>query len=126
MKLVKGKKYICIEKYIIEKGDNWEKAIKPDVLLYCTRDGVLSCNGYVIEPENPEKNFEEWKDAPDWQALRNQAAIAAMQSTINRTIVVTDQQECYPVWIPQLVAEQAVEYADSLIGELQKSFQHQK
>ena len=117
MKLIKGKRYVCIKKYIIEKSDIWERAINPCAILYCTSEGVLACDGAVIVPEKPEEYFEEWNEAPDWQAIRNQAAIAAMKALISAT-----DKNGQPVewWKGHGTAECAVSFADALVEELQK------
>ncbi len=96
-----------------------------DVICYggnpSTRSDVLDFVNYIdsqgVEHTEPNKLNFYWdfesveRENYDWQALRNQAAIAAMQALIN-TFGPTYKKEMY--------AKFAVEQADALIEELKK------
>lgn len=79
--------------------------------LYTTSGGVTYL-GDDIEPAEP-----------DWQSVRIQAAIAAMQSYISdgeRMALVSKKFDYDDKIISKFIAEGAVMYADALIAELKK------
>lgn len=95
---------------------------------YRTSDAEKDCF-YESHPDYPMPRDLWNDDNTDWQALRNQAAIAAMQGTITilsssdryafRDIVVegfSGDKKTYP----NEIAEFAVACADALIEELKK------
>ena len=76
---------------------------------YRTSDAEKDCF-YESHPDYPMPVFLWNNDNTDWQALRNQAAIAAMQGIMN--FLGIDYRE--------VIAKLAVEQADALIDELKK------
>lgn len=76
---------------------------------YRTSDAEKNCF-YESHPDYPMPRDLWNNDNTDWQALRNQAAIAAMQGVMNLAIN----------YDKETIAKLAVEQADALIEELKK------
>lgn len=73
-----------------------------------TKEEVSSVLGHEPLTFEQMKEIEAMYLQHDWEALRNQAAIAAMQGLVNRGVS------------KQTIAKLAVEQADALIEELKK------
>ena len=78
---------------------------------YRTSDAEKDCF-YESHPDYPMPRDLWNNDNTDWQALRNQAAIAAMQEVMTRFNYIAYNKEA--------IAKIAVEQADALIKELKK------
>lgn len=65
-------------------------------------------NGNYVKIDNADE-FEILPDEPDWNQIKIQASIAAMQGILNSTYLT-----------PSRLSKQAVECADALITELKK------
>jgi len=78
---------------------------------YRTSDAEKDCF-YESYPNNPLPRDLWNNDNTDWQALRNQAAIAAMQGVMNFFGSIDYNRDT--------IAKLAVEQADALIEELKK------
>lgn len=65
---------------------------------------------------NTDLNFNEVY--PDWQKIRVQASIAAMQGIV--TAISPERFTCRPG--AEAVAKASIEYADALVGELLKDY----
>ena len=103
-----------------QKGDKLRVSINDGNILFLTVDEL-----YTLAAIDEKQNQEEL----DWQSLRNQAAIAAMQGTI--TILSSSDRHAFRNIVaesfrgnkktyPNEIAEFAVACAESLIEELKK------
>ena len=81
---------------------------------YRTSDAEKDCF-YESHTDYPMPRDLWNNDNTDWQSLRNQAAIAAMQSFISKfNINIRDSMDC------EKIVKLAVEQADALIKELKR------
>ena len=76
-----------------------------------TSDAEKDCF-YESHPDNPMPRDLWNNDNIDWQALRNQAAISAMQGMLSNPAMYLEEGDTYP--------KVAVKYADALIEELKR------
>lgn len=68
----------------------------------------------------PFDKFDLWEE-PNWQSVRTQAAIAAMQGMLSDRNTILDIQKNFRA--STAIAKEAVLYADKLIEELKKQRQ---
>lgn len=71
---------------------------------------VLCYDSFTFEQM---KELQQMELQHDWEALRNQAAISAMQGMLSNSFD-------HELMTPDNVAKQSVKYADALILELRK------
>jgi hypothetical protein len=91
-------------------GDGWKETSKgTSARSFCYGDLEFIHEQITAEPCSTE---------PDWNQVRIQAAIAAMNGLI--TLNAENLRGNLDIPVTTLVAEYAVEYADALIAELQK------
>ena len=94
---------------------------------YRTTDAEKECEYSHVLGHEP-LTFEQMKELQktqlqhDWDALRNQAAIAAMQGLINNTDLLKEiaKKVDDSKMVRYNVALNAIEYADALIEQLKK------